>query len=169
MITPFGIGVYTFRDTLTADIVSGLTFEIDEITTITFVKHDEAKNMRLTSFGRETWFLYLGFPLNHQATQIISSAVEDFGLLSIWQNPRGNNKFVLVRAAIVDPKFVPKTLVIHQLGGARRSWNIPVVMLRSTDWNAHEAAVPPPPKDPPSNNPHPLYGPDPTAENIYQH
>jgi hypothetical protein len=149
--------------------VSGLTFELDEITTITFVKHDEAKNMRLTAFGRETWLLYLGFPLNYQTTQIISSAVEDFGLLSIWQNPRGNNKFVLVRAAIVDPKFVPKTLVIHQLGGARRSWTVPVIMLRSTDWNAHEAAVPPPPEDPPSNNPHPLYGPDPSAEDIYQH
>jgi hypothetical protein len=65
---PFGIGVYTFRDTLTADIVSGLTFELDEITTITFVKHDEAKNMRLTAFGRETWLLYLGFPLNYQTT-----------------------------------------------------------------------------------------------------
>ncbi|KAK1695204.1 hypothetical protein QYE76_011901 [Lolium multiflorum] len=166
---PFGLGVYTFRDTLTADSVSGLTFELDDITTITFVKHDEAKNMRLTTFGRETWFLYLGFPLNYQTTQVISSAVEDFGLMSIWQNPRGNNKFVLVRAAIVDPKFVPKTLVIHQLGGARRSWTVPVIMLRSTDWNAHEAAVPPPPEDPPSNNPHPLYGPDPTAENIYQH
>jgi hypothetical protein len=80
---PFGIGVYTFRDTLTADTVSGLTFQLDEITTITFVKHDEAKNMRLTAFGRETWLLYLGFPLNYQTTCIISSAVEDFGLLSI--------------------------------------------------------------------------------------
>jgi hypothetical protein len=60
---PFGIGVYTFRDTLIADVVSGLTFELDEITTVTFVKHDEAKNMRLTAFGRETWILYLAFPL----------------------------------------------------------------------------------------------------------
>jgi hypothetical protein len=69
---PFGLGVYTFRDTLIADSVSGLTFELDDITTITFFKHDEAKNMRVTTFGRETWFLYLGFPLNYQTTQIIS-------------------------------------------------------------------------------------------------
>jgi hypothetical protein len=125
--------------------------------------------MRLTTFGRETWILYLGFPLNYQTTRIISSVVEDFGLLSIWQNPMGNNKFVLVRVSIVDPKFVPKTLVLHQLGGARRSWTIPVIMLRSSDWGAHDAEIPPPPEDPPTNNPHPLYGPDPTAKDLYQH
>jgi hypothetical protein len=115
---PFGLGVYTFPDTLTADAVRGLTYELDEITTVTFVKHNEAKNMRLTSFGRETWILYLGFPLDYQTTEYIQNAVKNFGLLTIWQNPRGNKKFVLVKAWIVDPKFVPKSLVMHQLGGA---------------------------------------------------
>jgi hypothetical protein len=116
---PFGLGVYTFPDTITADAVAGLTYELDEVTTINFVKHNGAKNMRLTTFGRETWLLYLGFPLDYQTTQYIHSVVEDFGLLSIWDNPRGNKKFVLVKAWIVDPKFVPKSLVMHQLGGAR--------------------------------------------------
>jgi hypothetical protein len=37
---PFGLGVYTFMHTLAADTVVGLTFELDEITTITFVKHN---------------------------------------------------------------------------------------------------------------------------------
>jgi hypothetical protein len=37
---------------MAADTVVGLTFELDEITTVTFVKHNEAKKMRLTSFGR---------------------------------------------------------------------------------------------------------------------
>jgi hypothetical protein len=167
---PFGLGVYTFPGTLTADAVRGLTYELDEITTVTFVKHNEAKNMRLTSFGRETWILYLGFPLDYQTTEYIQNAVKDFGLLTIWQNPRGNKKFVLVKAWIVDPKFVPKSLVMHQLGGARHSWTVPVIMLRSVDWNAHEAYVPPPPEDPaPDNgNPHPLYGHDLTAEQLYQ-
>jgi hypothetical protein len=59
---------------------------------------------------------------------------------------------------------------MHQLGGARHSWTVPVIMLRSVDWNAHEAYVPPPPEDPaPDNgNPHPLYGHDLTAEQLYQ-
>jgi hypothetical protein len=47
----FGLGSYTFAHTLAADTVVNLTFEIDEITTATFVKHNAAKNMRLTSFG----------------------------------------------------------------------------------------------------------------------
>jgi hypothetical protein len=68
------------------------------------------------------------------------------------------------------PKFVPKSLVMHQLGGARRSWTIPVIMLRSADWNAHIHDVPPPPEDPaPANgNPHPMYGPEITAEQLFQ-
>jgi hypothetical protein len=48
------------------------------------------------------------------------------------------------------------------------SWAIPVIMLRSSDWNAHVHNVPPPPEDPPSNNPHPTYGPEITAEQLYQ-
>jgi hypothetical protein len=140
---------------------------MDEITTVTFVKHNAAKNMRLTSFGQPTWILLLGFPLDYQTTSHICSAVEDFGLLSIWDNPRGNNKFVLVKVHIVHPKFVPKTIVVHELGGSRFSWSVPVIMLRSSDWNAHVHDVPPQ-EDPPSDNPHPMYGADYTAEQLFQ-
>jgi hypothetical protein len=59
--------------------------------------------------------------------------VEDFGLLSIWDNPRGNNKFVLVKVHIGHPRFVPKTIVVHELGGSRHSWSVPVILLRSAD------------------------------------
>jgi hypothetical protein len=100
---PFVLGSYTFAHTLIADTVVNLTFELDEITTITFVKHNEAKNMRLTSFGRAVWILLLGFPLDYQTTSYLCSAVEDFGFLLVWDNPRGNNKFVLVKVNIVHP------------------------------------------------------------------
>jgi hypothetical protein len=165
---PFGLGSYTFVHTLSADTAIGLSFEIDEITSVTFVKHNEAKNMRLTSFGRSIWLLLLGFPLDYQTTSYISSAVEDFGLLVVWDNPRGNNKFVLVKVHIVHPKFVPKTLVMHELGGNRHSWSVPIVMLRSSDWNAHIHDIPPPPEDPYSDDPHPLFGNDYTAEELFQ-
>jgi hypothetical protein len=155
---PFGLGSYTFSHTLFADTVIGLSFEVDEITTVTFVKHNETKNMRLASFGRPIWLLLLGFPLDYQTTSYISSVVEDFGLLVVLDNPRGNNKFVLVKVHIVHPKFVPKTLVVHELGGARHSWSVPVIMLRSLDWNAHIHDIPPPAEDPPTNDPHPLFG-----------
>jgi hypothetical protein len=41
-------------------------------------------------------------------------------------------------------------------------------MLRSADWNAHIHDVPPPPEDPPSEDPHPLFGEDITVEQLYQ-
>jgi hypothetical protein len=114
---PFGIGSFTFTHTLAADTVIGLTFALDEDTNVTFVKHNEARNMRLTTFGREVWILFLGFPLDYQTTAYICSAVEDFGMLTVWDNPRGNNKFVLVKARIVHPKFVPKSLVAIGIAG----------------------------------------------------
>jgi hypothetical protein len=47
----FGLGSYTFAHTLAADTVRDLTYELDEITIVIFVKHNAAKNIRLTSFG----------------------------------------------------------------------------------------------------------------------
>ena len=167
---PFGLGVFKLVDTLRADTAIGLTFEADEITTVTFVRHDQAKNMRLSSFGRETWILLLGFPLDYQTSFYINRAVEDFRLLSVWHHPRDNMKYVLAKVWIVHPKFVPKSMVVTQLGGAQHSWTVPIFMLRSSDWNAHVHDVPPPPEDPEpeDGNPHPLFGVDVTAEQIYQ-
>jgi hypothetical protein len=78
---------------MAADVVVGLTYELDEDTNINFVKHNEAKNMSLTTFGREMWIFYLGFPLDYQTTQYIHNVVEDFGLLSISHNQRGIKNF----------------------------------------------------------------------------
>jgi hypothetical protein len=72
---PFGIGVFTFPETLVADAVVNLSFELDDETTVTFVRHDAARNMRLTTFGRETWILFLGFPLDDQTEFHINNAV----------------------------------------------------------------------------------------------
>jgi hypothetical protein len=76
---------------------------------------------------------------------------------------------VLVKVHIVDPIFVPKHIVVHQLGGRRHSWTMPVVMLRSVDWNAHIHDIPPPPEDPAPHNgeTHPLYGPEIIAEQLF--
>ena len=77
---------------------------------------------------------------------------------------------VLAKVWLVHPKFVPRSIVVTQLGGAKQSWSVPVFLLRSSDWNAHVHDIPPPPEDPlPDNgNPHPLYGADATAEQAYQ-
>src|SRR3954463_447241 len=67
---PLGLGIFTMTETLIADATVGTTFEIVEITTVTFVKHNEARNMHLTAFGRETWIQFLAFPLDYQTSNI---------------------------------------------------------------------------------------------------
>jgi hypothetical protein len=42
---PFGLGSYTFQHTIAADTVIGMSFELDEVTSVMFVKHNEARNM----------------------------------------------------------------------------------------------------------------------------
>ena len=165
-----GLGVYTFADTLAMDTVMGHTFTIEEDLVVTFVKHDSARNRRLVAFAREIWILFLDFPLDYQTSFYVNRACEDFGQLTVWHNPRANKKYVLVKALIVDPKFVPKSIVMQKLGGARNSWSITIIMLRSSDWNAHIHHFPPPTEDPePENgNPHPMHGEFLSAEQIFQ-
>jgi hypothetical protein len=167
---PFGLGTFTLSDTLVVDTVVGMTLQINDLMTITFVKLDQARNRRLASFGRETWVLFLGFPADYQTSFYINKAMDDFGLLSLWHRPREHLKYVLVKVAVTHPKFIPKSLIITQLGGARNSWTVPVYILRSSDWNAHVHDLPPPDEDPePTNrNPHPFYGLEQSAEQIYQ-
>ena len=97
--------------------------------------------------------------------------MDDFGLLSVWHRPKENNHSVLARVWIVHPKFVPKILVVTQLGGAGHTWTVPLYMLRSADWNAQLPHIPLPPADPETENgvAHPLYGPKLSADQIYQH
>ena len=97
-------------------------------------------------------------------------SVDKFGQLVEWHNPRGDRRFVLLKVRVIHLKFVPKSLVMRQLGGARQSWTVAVTMLRSSDWNAHIPDVPPATEDPAPEDglPHPLYGDNLTAEQIYQ-
>ena len=64
---PLGIGTFGFVDYVVRDAVVGTTFELDEDdenmnTVVSFVPHDAAINMRMTSYGPQIWLLYVGFP-----------------------------------------------------------------------------------------------------------
>ena len=68
---PLGIDIFGFDDSLIRDSVVGTTFELDEFQAeehivISFVPHDAALNMHLTTFGPEIWILYVGFPYDYQ-------------------------------------------------------------------------------------------------------
>lgn len=173
---PLGIAIYGFEDPLTRDNVVGTTFEIDAevegemYTVVSFVPHNSALNMRLTSYGPEIWLLYIGFPHDYQTYHYTHRSVDRFGNLLHWFNPRGDRKFVLIKAKVINLRLVPKIFVMRQLGGDRFCWTICVTMLKSSDWNAHLPEVPPADEDPPLADgiPHPLYGEGLTAEQLYQ-
>ena len=172
---PRGVGIFGFTDTIVRDAVVGTTFEIDEDefdehVVISFFPHDAALNMRITSFGPEIWLLYIGFSYDYQTQHYMHKSVDKFGQLVEWHNPRGDRRFVLLKVRVIHLKFVPKSLVMRQLGGARQCWTVAVKMIRSSDWNAHLPEVPPAGEDPPPDNgiPHPLYGDELTAEQLYQ-
>ena len=153
----------------------GTTFELDELqeeehTVITFVPHDVVINMRLTSFSPEIWIMYVGFPYDYQTQHYNHKPVDTFGTLLEWHNPRGDRRFVLLKARVIHLRLVPKSIIMRQIGGARRCWTVADTMLRSSDWNAHLPEVPPAGEEPPlpDGNPHPQFGPDLTAEQLYQ-
>ena len=98
------------------DNVVGTTFEIDAEeegdinTVVSFVPHDEALNMRLTTFGPDVWILYIGFSQDYQTYHYLHRSVDGFGSLTHWHNPRGDRKFVLIRVKVIHLRLVPKTL-----------------------------------------------------------
>ena len=114
---PLGVGVFGFASSLVRDAVVGTTFELDENevaehTIISFVPHDAALNMRLTSFGPEVWILFVGFPYDYQTQHYMHKSVDSFGALVDWHNPRGDRIFVLIKARVIHLRLVPKILVV---------------------------------------------------------
>lgn len=77
---------------------------------------------------------------------------------------------MLIKAQVIHLRLVPKSFVVWQLGGARDCWTVQVTIMRSNDWNALLPEVPPAGEEPPppDGNPHPQFGPDLTAEQLYQ-
>lgn len=103
---PLGVGIFGFVDSVVRDAVVGTTFELDEYeveehTIISFVPHDATLNMRLTTFGPYVWLLYVGFPYDYQTQHYIHKSVDKFGSLVDWNNPRGDRRFVLIKARVI--------------------------------------------------------------------
>ena len=172
---PLGVGIFGFVNSVVRDTVVGTTFELDEFQAeehivISFVPHDAALNMRLTTYGPQVWLLYIGFPHDYQTSHYIHKSVDKFGELITWNNPREDRKVVLIKARVLSLSRVPKSFVMHQLGGARHCWTVCVTILRSSDWNAHIPDAPPAGIDPPPTEGilHPLFEDGLSAEQMYQ-
>ena len=114
--------------------------------------------------------MYFGFPYDYHTEFYINKSVGGFGGLISWYNPRQDRRYVMVHVQLIHMRLIPKSFVVRQLGGACDCWTVQVTILRSNDWNAHLPEVPPAGEEPPPPNgdPHPLFGPEMTAEQLYQ-
>ena len=168
---PLGIGIFGFASSFLRDTAVNTPLELEEEDLlITFVPHNEALNRRTTSFGPEIWLMFFGFPYDYQTDYYITKALGGYGSLVNWYNPRQDRRYMLIKAHVIRLNLVPKSFIVWQLGGARDCWTVQVTILRSNDWNGLLPDVLPPNEEPPpaDGNPHPQFGPELTAEQLYQ-
>lgn len=70
------------------------------------------------------------FPSRLSNKLLVDKAVSHFDKLIHWFTPRDPLSSVLVKSWIMSPSLVPRSFVMRQMGGQRRSWTVPVYMLR---------------------------------------
>jgi hypothetical protein len=78
--------------------------------------------------------MFLNFPLDYQTDYWIEKAVALFGQLLVWHSVNqnhDNHARVLVKVWLMSDALVPRSFVMGQMGGHRRSWTVPVYLLRS--------------------------------------
>jgi hypothetical protein len=156
--SPLGLGLFRFANPVQRE-------ELLDASPINFGqwvmsvhKHDEApRNFRTCNYIRESWIMFLAFPLDYQTQDFIQAAVAPFGRLIRWfEGP--NKSRVIARCLLLSPDRVPRSMVVSQgtmLGGAGRSWTVPVFILNGNfpDGFPHDED-----QVPVDGNPHPVHG-----------
>ena len=168
---PFGIGVFGFVDSFQRDSAVNTPPELEEEDLlITFVPHNEALNRRTSSFGPKVWLMMFGFPYDYQTDYCITKALGGYGSFVLWYNPRQDRRLILLKARVIRLGLIPKIFVVWKLGGATDYWTVQITILRSNDWNGLLPEVPAAGEEqpPPDGNPHPQFGPELTAHQLYQ-
>ena len=155
--SPLGLGLYQFESQVQREsLLDASPIQFGQWL-IHVQKHDEARNLRACAYTRESWIMFLGFPLDYQLLEFVRAVVAPFGRLLNWlEGP--NKSRVLAKCLLLSPECVPRSLVISQgtlIGGAGRSWSVPVFII-----NGQFPDVFPQDEDPVPfyGNPHPVNG-----------
>ena len=170
--SPLGLGLFQFDDPIQRErLISASPIQFGH-GHIRVLKHDEARNFRSCVYSRESWIMFLGFPLDYQLPEFVKAVVAPFGHLLSWlEGP--NKSRVLTKCLLLEPARVPKNLIVPQdtlLGGTSRSWTVLAYILDGHFPNAFPQDEDPAPLD---GNPHPDIGPvqnaNPNAPQGWEH
>ena len=129
--SPLGLGLFQFENPIQREcLLDASPFQFGQ-TLIHVQKHDEARNFRACPYIRESWIMFLGFPLDYQLLDFIKAAVAPFGRLITWLE--GSNKSrVLAKCLLLSPNRVPRSIIVSQgslIGRMGRSWTLPTYIL----------------------------------------
>jgi hypothetical protein len=156
--SPLGLGLFHFENPIQREeLLDASPLNFGQWV-MSIHKHDEApRNFRTCNYIRDTWLMFLAFLLDYQTQEFILATVAPFGRLIRWYE--GPNKSrVLLRCLLLTPDRVPQSIVVSQgtlLGGAGRSWTVPVFILNGNFPDGFPQDEDPVPAD---GVPHPMDG-----------
>ena len=158
-LSPLGLGLIKLQTVAQRDqLVRNSPYHTGDNFNIQVVKHDEGITHRACTYTRICWIMFLAFPLDFQKEVYIRAAVAPYGRLLDWYRDTNKTR-VLVQCLLLHPDRVPHSLVVSRgttIGGAGRSWSVPVYILEGEFPNAFPADEDPVPFD---GEPHPEHPP----------
>ena len=122
-VYPIGVGMVAFANVVLRDqFIQESPHQldpVDEEMPFSFVPHDEALNMRLTTYGPAVWILYVGFPYDYQTYHYLHRSIswEAVGTVGLFASPcyaavTGTRTFQMSRLLL---KTQPLKMVSHIL------------------------------------------------------
>lgn len=78
---------------------------------VSFVKHNEARNCHRLQFDQHCWLLLLGFPNDYHSERHIQNAISKFAKVLLWEASEAHMNRLLVRARVNDLQKVPQFIV----------------------------------------------------------
>lgn len=131
-LSPLGLGLIRLRTVAQRDrLVHNSPFNLGQNHVVSVVNHDEGINARDVVYTRLVWIMFLAFPLDFQNDVYMRAAVAPYGRLLAWYTDENKSR-ILVRALILSPDRIPRSLVVSRgtlMGGQGRSWVVPVYIL----------------------------------------
>jgi hypothetical protein len=158
-LSPLGSCLVQFSSSLERQVmISRSHMQLDIQREMVIVDNDRGINFRSCAFTRTCWIMFLAFPLDFEAREIITEAVGLFGSVINWiDNARCRSRLVLRCKVVTLVSRVPRSIIISEgnpMGDQGNSWTVPVFVLNSAQNDVMAGDEDPVPGN---GNPHPAH------------